>query len=48
MNDENNYKILIHYIGLRSKKYTFKVVGKLFKKSKGVNQMLSRIKYLEC
>lgn len=36
MKDENNFKIMVHYVGLRSKKHTFKVVGELFKKAKGV------------
>ncbi|XP_072388760.1 uncharacterized protein [Diabrotica undecimpunctata] len=54
MKDENNGKIMTHFVGLRSKMYSYKVQsGKIVKKSKGVkyNIVKNKIKfedYVEC
>ncbi|XP_050503415.1 uncharacterized protein LOC126882493 [Diabrotica virgifera virgifera] len=54
MKDENNSKIMTHFVGLRSKQYTYKVAGeKDVKKSKGVKMNVVKMKinfddYLNC
>ncbi|KAJ8953853.1 hypothetical protein NQ318_006704 [Aromia moschata] len=52
--DENNGKIMTHFIGLRSKQYTYRVEeGKTVKKAKGVKSNVVKNKinfedYLDC
>ena len=54
MKDENNGKIMTHFIGLRSKQYTYKVEGrKEVKKAKGVKSNVVKTKisyedYMNC
>lgn len=54
MKDENNGKIMTHFIGLRSKQYAYKVEGgKEIKKSKGVKSNIVKTKinfedYFDC